>query len=257
MPFITNRGQQIQYTVTGDGPTVVLQHGLFQRGDDWRRDGYVDAFSDAYRVVCVDSLGHGESDKPLGPAAYRRAARAADITGVLDELGVSRAHLIGYSMGGWISSGVAVENPDRLASLVVGGWDLVDGANKIAAEIIGFTGDSLTFDDVLAGVRTLDPNLVAWVTPEAEAGLARVLGCHSPARERRVGGRRPQLSGSPLARSKGSCARSDASLGTDPRPSIPVGAGRPSWGLRNPRQGINRGAAAVRRSSGAPRLRSP
>ena len=171
MPFITNRGQQIQYTVTGDGPTVVLQHGLFQRGDDWRRDGYVDAFSDAYRVVCVDSLGHGESDKPLGPAAYRRAARAADITGVLDELGVSRAHLIGYSMGGWISSGVAVENPDRLASLVVGGWDLVDGANKIAAEIIGFTGDSLTFDDVLAGVRTLDPNLVAWVTPEAEPGL--------------------------------------------------------------------------------------
>jgi len=171
MPFVTNRSQRIHYTVTGSGPTVVFQHGLFQCVDDWRDAGFVDGFADAYRVVCIDSLGHGQSDKPTDPKAYGRSARAADVIAVLDAIGASRAHLIGYSMGGWIASGVAVESPERLASIVIGGWDLLDGAAAIAAKTTGVPSEQLSFDQVLAVGRTLELRLNEWLTPDAEQGL--------------------------------------------------------------------------------------
>ena len=105
MPFVVNRGQRIHYTVEGAGPLVVLQHGLFSRGGHWKEHGFVDALSDKFRVASVDLLGHGLSDKPTDPALYAQEARAGDIAAVIDDLGYDRAHLIRYSMGGWIRSG--------------------------------------------------------------------------------------------------------------------------------------------------------
>jgi pimeloyl-ACP methyl ester carboxylesterase len=59
MPFAFNRGQRIHYTVEGSGPLVVLQHGLLLNAESWKQAGIVDLLTDSYRVVCVDSLGHG------------------------------------------------------------------------------------------------------------------------------------------------------------------------------------------------------
>ena len=67
MPFAVHRGRRIHYTVEGEGPLVVLQHGLLMDGGAWKQAGFVGALRERYRVACVDSLGHGLSDKPSDP----------------------------------------------------------------------------------------------------------------------------------------------------------------------------------------------
>jgi pimeloyl-ACP methyl ester carboxylesterase len=164
VPFAIHRGQRIDYIVDGAGPLVVLQQGILLDASIWRRTGIVEALTDKYRVACVDSLGHGLSDKPSDPALYDQAQRAGDITAVIDDLGCERAHVVGHSMGGWLAIGVAKYYPKRLSSLVVGGWDLADGLPKVK-------DGPLSFDAFMAFARRTAPGLVAWVTPESEPGV--------------------------------------------------------------------------------------
>ncbi len=164
MPFAEHRGQRIHYTVEGAGPLVVLQHGLLLDGESWKRSGIVDALTDRFQVACVDSLGHGGSDNPSDPALYDQAQRAGDIVAVIDGLGRDRAHLIGHSMGGWLAVGVAKFYPERLSSLVIGGWDLLGGLPR------GESGP-LTFESFMAFATITAPKLAGWVTAEFEPGV--------------------------------------------------------------------------------------
>lgn len=79
MPHAWNDKVRIHYEVEGSGPPLVLQHGITQTLDAWRRAGYVDALKSRYRLILVDARGHGASDKPHDPTAYRLASRAGDI----------------------------------------------------------------------------------------------------------------------------------------------------------------------------------
>ncbi|KSB90727.1 alpha/beta hydrolase [Caulobacter vibrioides] len=164
MPFATHRGQKIHYTVEGRGPLVVLQHGLFMDAESWRANGFVAALSRRFTVACVDSLGHGLSDKPTDPALYAQDQRAGDIVAVLDALGAETAHVVGYSMGGWMAVGVARHHPQRLASLTIGGWDLAGGVPK------GPSGP-IRFDIFWGFSQQVAPALVQWVTPEILPGV--------------------------------------------------------------------------------------
>lgn len=167
MPFAFNRGQRIHYTIEGSGPLVILQHGLFLVAESWKRAGIVDLLADSYRIACVDSLGHGLSDTPPDPALYRQAQRAADIVAVMDELGEPRAHFVGHSMGGWIAVGMAKYFPERLSSLLVGGWHPSRGLPP------GPKGP-IEFDAFLNFAKRTAPKLVQWITPDVEPG---VRGC--------------------------------------------------------------------------------
>ncbi|WP_316190922.1 alpha/beta hydrolase [Bradyrhizobium sp. SZCCHNS2096] len=164
MPFATHRGQRLHYTVDGAGPLVVLQHGLLLDGASWRRCGIVDVLAQDFRVVCVDSLGHGRSDKPADPALYAQDQRAGDIVAVIDDLGCERAHVIGHSMGGWLAVGVAKDYASRLSSLVVAGWNLMSG-------LAPGTNGPVTFDGFMKFARATAPKLTEWVTSEHEAGV--------------------------------------------------------------------------------------
>jgi pimeloyl-ACP methyl ester carboxylesterase len=164
VPFARHRGQRIHYTVDGSGPLIILQHALLFDAASWTQNGIVDALTDRYRVACVDSLGHGLSDKPSDAALYDQQRRAGDIVAVIDDLGYDRAHLIGYSMGGWLAVGVAKYHPARLSSLVVGGWDLLNGLPR------GPKGP-LTFEFFMGFARRTAPKLVEWVAPEFEPGV--------------------------------------------------------------------------------------
>jgi pimeloyl-ACP methyl ester carboxylesterase len=119
--IVYNQGVRINYQVEGAGTPLVLHHSFGQRLAVWSDNGCVEALKDAYQLIMIDSRGHGRSDKLFRPDAYSLEARAADVTAVLDELGVGQAHYFGYSLGGWVGFGLAKYAPERLRSLVIGG----------------------------------------------------------------------------------------------------------------------------------------
>jgi pimeloyl-ACP methyl ester carboxylesterase len=164
MPFAIHRGQRIHYSLQGAGDLIVLQHGLLLDSTSWEQGGIVEALADRFQVTCIDSLGHGLSDKPLDASLYGQEERAGDVVAVLDAIGCERAHVVGHSMGGWLAVGLAKFHPRRLASLVVGGWDVVRGLPE------GKKGH-LRFEDFMAFARRTAPRLTKWVTPDLEPGV--------------------------------------------------------------------------------------
>jgi pimeloyl-ACP methyl ester carboxylesterase len=147
MPYANNAGVRIHYEVDGTGPALVLHHGFTQCLEDWSECGYVAALRPRYQVILVDARGHGGSDKPHDEASYTLDRRTADVTTVLDALGVEKAHFWGYSMGGRIGFGMARYAPDRVDKLVIAGntpfaSDMA-GARQMIREGITGGGDVL------------------------------------------------------------------------------------------------------------------
>jgi pimeloyl-ACP methyl ester carboxylesterase len=114
MPYANSAGIQIHYEVEGTGPALVLQHGFTQCLEDWFECGYVAALRSRYRLILVDARGHGDSDKPHDEESCTLDHRVADVTTVLDVLGIERAHFWGYSMGGYIGFGMSKYAPHRV-----------------------------------------------------------------------------------------------------------------------------------------------
>ena len=122
MPMADNAGVAIHYEVEGSGPPITLMHGMGGSIDNWVRAGYVDALRGELQLILIDSRGFGASGKPHDPAAYTREAKVSDVCAVLDDLGIERAHYWGYSMGASNGWAMGMLRPDRLRSLVLGGY---------------------------------------------------------------------------------------------------------------------------------------
>jgi pimeloyl-ACP methyl ester carboxylesterase len=107
----------------GAAGTVLLVHGFAtSRAENWRRLGWYGALErKGYRVAALDLRGHGESEKPHDPGAYGQPALIGDIVGLMDHLELGRVDVLGYSMGARLSLQLALEQPDRVANLIVGG----------------------------------------------------------------------------------------------------------------------------------------
>ncbi|MEU2005617.1 alpha/beta fold hydrolase [Rhodococcus sp. NPDC019627] len=118
-------GVRVAYETVGDGEPFVLIHGTALSHAIWRGFGYVRALRDRYRLILVDLRGHGRSDKPHDPASYAMDLMSADIVAVLDEVGLPSAHVLGYSLGGRVALALAVQYPERLESLIIGGGSSV------------------------------------------------------------------------------------------------------------------------------------
>lgn len=121
MPFATNSDTEIYYEVHGEGKPLVLLHGFVASSFQWHFCGYVDALKKSHRLVLIDLRGHGRSSKPHERTQYSLQCRLADIRAVLKALAISRAHFMGYSMGGWLAYGMAVHHPEMVDSLIIGG----------------------------------------------------------------------------------------------------------------------------------------
>jgi pimeloyl-ACP methyl ester carboxylesterase len=108
-------GASLFYELTGpvDGETcpIVLLHAGIADARMW--DPQVEILAGRFSVLRYDLRGFGRSD----PAVGRYSARA-DLIGLLDALGIARVHLVGLSMGGALAIDVALEYPDRVASVV-------------------------------------------------------------------------------------------------------------------------------------------
>jgi pimeloyl-ACP methyl ester carboxylesterase len=127
VPIARSNGFKIGYEVVGDGPPLVLHPGMFQVGAHWTLAGYTSALTATHTVITVDPLGLGASDAPRDPAAYALIRRAESVTAVLDEVGADRATFWGYSLGAMTGYAVAVHAPERLARLIAGAFDPIDG----------------------------------------------------------------------------------------------------------------------------------
>lgn len=121
MPYTYNEGICIYYEVEGEGPPLVLTHGLSDSLEGCREYGFVGVLKREHRLILIDARGHGASDKPHDPQAYGQEQMRADVVAVLDALGIDEAHYFGYSLGGWIGLGLAKYAPERVRSLVIGG----------------------------------------------------------------------------------------------------------------------------------------
>lgn len=120
MPYANNQGTQIYYEIEGTGPPLVLAHGIGASLQDWRDVGWAVRLRDRFKLVLVDARGHGRSDKPHDPEAYRQADQANDHLAVLDDAGIERAHFLGWSMGGIVCLGAGIVAPDRCLTLMMG-----------------------------------------------------------------------------------------------------------------------------------------
>ena len=107
-------GINLNVVVQGTGRPVVMLHGLTSNLTTMQRE--MDHLSRSFQVIAIDSRGHGQSDKP---AHYTLQDHVADVLGVLDALHLDRVALIGTSMGSYIAQGVATQQPQRIAKLVL------------------------------------------------------------------------------------------------------------------------------------------
>ena len=112
---VSANGASIHYAVDGHGPWLTLAHPLGADLTVW--DDLVPEFAAHFRVLRYDSRGHGGSDVPRGP--YTVEQLAADATALLSSLEIPRTHFVGVSMGGAVAQQVALDAPERIASLTL------------------------------------------------------------------------------------------------------------------------------------------
>ena len=103
------------YDIYGEGATVILIHGLGLNRAMWQWQ--LPALESEFQVVCYDLLGHGESPKPAGP--YTMQQMVAQLDGLMIDLNISRAAMVGFSLGGLINRAFALAHPDKVAALVI------------------------------------------------------------------------------------------------------------------------------------------
>lgn len=119
--FTASDGVEIHYIVEGRGDPVVLLHGITgTAASNWGGAGIIGRLAEEFQVIAVDQRGHGMSGKPHDPASYGERM-ALDVVDLLDHLRLQQAHVVGYSMGGFITMKLVALAPDRLMSAVVGG----------------------------------------------------------------------------------------------------------------------------------------
>lgn len=139
-----SRGYAISYEDAGSGPAILLIPGSTMSAADWRDAGYVDQLAGSHRVISVDPLGNGLSDKPHDPDAYGYPGVADDLVAVLDAAGVDRALMWGYSRGVPLASVIGASFPDRVTGLVLHDSDvdpIEPGTEPDRFDLAMFAGD--------------------------------------------------------------------------------------------------------------------
>lgn len=115
MPYAVNSGTQLYWKEYGAGPPVLMIMGLSFTHEMWFR--VLPWLAAQYRVIVFDNRGMGRSDVPRGPYSIRQMANDARV--VLQAAGISKAHVVGASMGGMIAQEFALSFPQCVHRLVL------------------------------------------------------------------------------------------------------------------------------------------
>ena len=132
-------GIDLSYRMQGTGLRLLLLHGGLANADYW--DNQLHVFAETYKVIAIDSRGHGRSTFTEAPISY--ALMAADVIALLDTLGIERVDVVGWSDGGIIGLDIAIHHPERLHKLVA------YGANYNPAGLRADVSENAKFNDYL------------------------------------------------------------------------------------------------------------
>lgn len=178
-------GFNIHYTDSGNGPTLVLLHGLWGGNNEWQP--IVEPLTGDFRVISMDAIGFHGSDKP--EAHYHNALLAQFLAGFIEKLELRDVTLMGHAMGANLATYTAYHHPQNITRLV-----LVDGAGyrnpdrdlsqPLSAGTINFrriaTGSSIEATESFLRRRVLNTDVVtrAWAEEAFSMwlGSARAIG---------------------------------------------------------------------------------
>jgi pimeloyl-ACP methyl ester carboxylesterase len=108
-------GRRVIYRVAGDGPPVVLIHGMLNSSSHWQAVAL--KLASQHTVIAPDLIGHGDSAAPRGD--YSLGAHAASVRDLLAAIGVERATFVGHSLGGGVAMQFFYQFPQRVERLVL------------------------------------------------------------------------------------------------------------------------------------------
>jgi pimeloyl-ACP methyl ester carboxylesterase len=162
-----------------DGTPVVLLHGFASSTFTWRALAGALATT-GHRVIAIDQLGNGASSRPTD-AGYTTQDQARLMAAVVQRLGVARAHWVGHSFGGRLAMQIALQQPERVASLVLIAPEAFATRRPAIANIVSIPliGRALCFFSTSPALVKIGLRLVSaharWLTKEVVAGYAQPL----------------------------------------------------------------------------------
>lgn len=155
---------RMYYEIHGDGTPLILLHGGLGSAENWGNQ--IPALSKQYKVIALESRGHGRSTYSEEPIGY--SLMASDVIAAMDFLEIREAHVLGWSDGGIISLDLAINHPDRLIRVIA------YGANYDASGFRADFGENETvkrsIDKLSADYQRLSPTPQQWDTFLANIG---------------------------------------------------------------------------------------
>ena len=150
MPSFHHGDVEIAYLDEGEGDPIVLVHGFASsKNVNWVYPGWVSELKrHGRRVIALDNRGHGNSEKLYDSAHYEIAVMAGDIIALMDHLEIARADVMGYSLGSRMTAVLALEQPQRLRSAILGGIGIgmINGGGP--GENVAMALEAPSLDDV-------------------------------------------------------------------------------------------------------------
>jgi 3-oxoadipate enol-lactonase len=139
-----------------DAATVILHHPLATNLSCW--DELTTALSPRYRVIRFDARGHGQSEVPQGP--YTFETLAGDVVGIMDALGVGKAHYLGLSMGGMVGQYLGLLHASRFHTLT-----LVSTSSHTPPAGFAIWDERIRNAGTLGMSSVVDGAMARWVAP--------------------------------------------------------------------------------------------
>ena len=122
--FEVEDGTKLHWVEMGSGTPVILIHGAGGSAvGNWFVNGIAPALAPTNRVIGIDMRGHGLSE--AGPDGARQKM-SADVVEFMDQQGIAKAHIGGYSMGGFVTAGILATHPERFLSASFGGSGITE-----------------------------------------------------------------------------------------------------------------------------------
>jgi len=142
--YFDSAGVKIHYTIEGQGPPVVLVHGFTASIQaQWGLPGIITKLKPDYKVIALDNRGHGRSDKPHDPKLYGPES-VNDVVRLLDHLKIEKAHVVGYSMGAFMTNYLVATHPSRVLTATLGGagWRKPDDTRMAVMNVLAESLDA-------------------------------------------------------------------------------------------------------------------